>query len=270
MAQIAQSFYDLNYIDTLSCMDSPVHRIDPRAKLVTFIVFIACVVSFNKYEVSGLIPFFFFPAVIIPVARIPARYLVRKLLFLLPFAVLIGVFNPLYDRHILFSLGTLPVSGGVVSFVSILIRFTLTVLAALILIAVTGFNGICMALERFHVPRAFSVQLMMLYRYIFVLTSEAVSMARARELRAVGGQRLGIRVYGSLLGHLLMRTWHRAQRIHMAMLSRGFTGEFPLRRPLGIGPADIAFTVVWCLLFMGLRFVNLPQVLGKLIMGGIS
>jgi cobalt/nickel transport system permease protein len=56
----------------------------------------------------------------------------------------------------------------------------------------------------------------------------------------------------------------------MAMLSRGFTGEFPLHRPLGIGPADIAFTVFWCLLFMGLRFVNLPQVLGKLIMGGIS
>ncbi len=123
MAQIARSFYDLNYIDTLSCLDSPVHRIDPRAKLITFVVFIACVVSYNKYEISGLIPFFFFPAVIIPIARIPARYLVKKLLFLLPFAVLIGVFNPVYDRHILFSLGTLPVSGGVVSFVSILHPF---------------------------------------------------------------------------------------------------------------------------------------------------
>jgi len=270
MAEIARSLYDLNFIDTLSCQDSVVHRIDPRAKLVTFVVFMACVVSFDKYEVSGLIPFFFFPAVIIPVARIPARYLVRKMIFLLPFAVLIGIFNPLYDRHILFYLGTLPVSGGVVSFVSILTRFALTVLAALILIAVTGFNGICMALERFHVPKAFSVQLMMLYRYIFVLTSEGVQMARARELRAVGGQNLSVRVYGSLLGHLLLRTWHRAQRIHMAMLSRGFTGEFPLRRPLLIGPGDIAFTALWCSLFMGLRFVNLPLVMGRLIMGWIS
>ncbi len=270
MAEIVRSFYDLNYIETLSCMDSPVHRMDPRAKLVTFIVFMACVVSFNKYEVSGLIPFFFFPAVIIPIARIPARYLVKKMLFGLPFAVFIGIFNPIYDRHILFSLGTLPVSGGVVSFVSILIRFTLTVLAALILIAVTGFNGICMALERFHVPKAFSVQLMMLYRYLFVLTSEGVRMARARELRAVGGQSLGFRVFGSLLGHLLLRTWNRAQRIHMAMLSRGFSGEFPLHRPMVMGPADIAFTAAWCTLFIGLRLVNLPQVMGKLIMGGIS
>jgi cobalt/nickel transport system permease protein len=270
MAHIAQSFYDLNYIDTLSCMDSPVHRLDPRAKLVTFAVFVACVVSFNKHEISGLIPFFFFPAVIIPVARIPSRYLVRKMLFLLPFAVLIGAFNPIYDRHILFSLGAFPVSGGFVSFVSILIRFTLTVLAALILIAVTGFNGICMALERFHVPKAFSVQLMMLYRYIFVLTSQGVQMARARELRTAGAPSLGIRAYGSLLGHLLLRTWHRAQRIHMAMLSRGFTGEFPLRRPLGMGLADIAFMVGWCSLFVGLRLVNLPQVIGKVIMGGIS
>ena len=90
MAEIARSLYDLNFIDTLSCQDSVVHRIDPRAKLVTFVVFMACVVSFDKYEVSGLIPFFFFPAVIIPVARIPARYLVRKMIFLLPFAVAFG------------------------------------------------------------------------------------------------------------------------------------------------------------------------------------
>jgi cobalt/nickel transport system permease protein len=270
MADIARSFYDLHYIDTLSCQDSPVHRIDPRAKLVTFLVFVACVVSFGKYEVSALVPYFLFIAVIIPLARIPARFLMRKILFLLPIAVLMGAFNPFYDRHALFYLGTLPVSGGLVSFFSILIRFILTVLAALILIAVTGFNGICMALERFHVPKAFSVQLMMLYRYLFVLTSEGVRMARARDLRAVGGQGLGIKVYGSLLGHLLLRTWHRAQRIHMAMLSRGFTGEFHLRRSFRIGPADIIFVVIWCSFFIGLRLVNLPQVIGKVLVGGVT
>lgn len=270
MADTARSFHDLNYIDTLSVKDSPVHRMDPRAKLVTFTVFTVCIVSFDKYEVSGLLPYFLFPAIIIPLAGIPARYLVRKLLFLFPFAVFIAMFNPLYDTLTLFSIGPLGITGGMVSFASIIIRFMLSVLAALMLIAVTGFNGICMALERFGVPKAFSVQLMMLYRYIFVLTSEASGMARARDLRAVGAKGMGMKVYGSLAGHLLMRTWHRAQRIHMAMLSRGFSGEFPLRRPMEMKPADVAFMVIWCALFMGLRLFNLPQLLGRQIMGLVS
>jgi cobalt/nickel transport system permease protein len=264
---ITRTFNDLTYIDTLSSVDSPVHRVDARAKLITFSVFMICVVSFGKYEISALLPYFFFPAVIIPLARIPASFFTRKLVFLLPIAVFMGAFNPFFDRQTLLFLGPVPVSGGVVSFVSILLRFTLTVTAALVLIAVTGFNALCTALERFHVPRAFSMQLMMLYRYLFVLTSEGARMSRARELRAVGGQGLGIRVYGSLLGHLLLRTWHRAQRIHMAMLSRGFTGEFPLRRPFRMGPADIAFMLAWCSLFLFLSMVNLPRVIGNLLLG---
>ena len=270
MAEIARSFQELNYLDTLSSKDSRIHRIDPRAKLVTFMVFMACVVSFGKYEVSALVPYFLFLAVIIPLARIPLHFMMKKLLFLLPFAVFIGIFNPFYDRHIMFSLGPVPITGGIVSFASILLRFMLTVVAAMTLVAVTGFNGICTALERFHVPRSFNIQLMMLYRYIFVLTSEGISMARARELRSVGSRGLGIKTYSSLIGSLLLRTWLRAQRIHMAMLSRAYHGEFYLRRPLNIGMADIIFAVTWCTLFIVLRLVNVPQAIGRVLMGVMS
>ena len=165
MPEAARTFTDLNYLDQLSNGESAVHRLDPRAKLLTVMVFIAMVVSFDRYEVSALLPYFFFPAVMIPVAGIPARYIARKYLFLLPFAVLIGIFNPVFDRDTAMFLGPFAVSGGLVSFASILIRFTLTALAAFILVAVTGFNGICLSLERFKVPKVFCVQLMMLYRY---------------------------------------------------------------------------------------------------------
>ncbi len=270
MADIARSFHELNFIDTLSSLDSPVHRIDARAKLITTTVFIMCVVSFPKHEVSALIPYFFFPAVIIPLASIPARYLAGKIVFLLPFAVLMGIFNPFYDREVMMSISGIPISGGILSFTSILVRFVLTVLAALILMAVTGFQGICTALERLMVPRAFSVQLMMLHRYLFVLVSEAVRMTRARELRSFGRQGMGIRSYGSLIGYLLLRTFGRAQRIHMAMLSRGFHGEFYPRRPFKISLYDAAFTAAWCTIFITLRFVDFPQAVGRIIMGAAS
>ncbi|MRR14721.1 cobalt ECF transporter T component CbiQ, partial [archaeon] len=186
MRDIVRSFNDLNYLDFLSSGDSVLHRLDPRAKLFTVVAFIITVVSFPRYEISSLLPFFFFPAVMIPLAGIPVRYLLRKCLLLLPFAVLIGIFNPIFDQHPMLFLGPVSLSGGTISFFSILIRFTLTVLAAFILVAVTGFNGICLALERFRVPEVFCIQLLMLYRYIFVISDEAVKMARARELRSFG------------------------------------------------------------------------------------
>lgn len=251
-------------------MDSPVHRIDPRAKLATFLVFAVCVVSFGKYEVSALLPYFFFPAVIIPLARIPAGYLAGKIVFLLPFAVLIGIFNPLYDRATLMTIAGLPVSGGMISFISILLRFILTILTALMLVAVTGFTGICMALERFGVPKVFTTQLLMLYRYLFVLTAEGMRMTRARDLRAVGRKGSGLKASSSLIGYLLLRTWNRAQRIHMAMLSRGYRGDFFLKRPLRLTCTDITFFIGWSAAFIALRFINLPSVAGQFIMGVLS
>jgi len=56
-----------------------------------------------------------------------------------------------------------------VSFLSIMLRFTLTVASALLLVATTGFNGVCLALDTLGAPKAFVVQLFFLYRYLFVL-----------------------------------------------------------------------------------------------------
>ena len=58
---------------------------------------------------------------------------------------------------------------------------------ALILIAVTGFNAVCLALDKLGTPRVFVVQLVFLYRYMFVLVDEAARMVRARSLRTFEG-----------------------------------------------------------------------------------
>ena len=89
-----------NYLDYLSRMDSPVHRLDPRAKAADRPGFHRAVVSFGKYEISALLPFFFFPVVMIALAGLPGRLSLRKILLLLPFALLIGIFNPLFDRAV--------------------------------------------------------------------------------------------------------------------------------------------------------------------------
>jgi cobalt/nickel transport system permease protein len=266
MAKIDTHFFDIGYIDNLSYQQTAIHQLDPRAKLLTTLVFITTVVSFGKYETSALLPFFIYPAVLCGMGNLPPVYFLKKILVVSPFALLIGIFNPFMDRDILISLGGIEISGGWVSFVSILLRFFLTVGAALILIAVTGFNAVCMALEKLGTPKVFVIQLMFLYRYIFVLVDEAYQTVRARSLRSFGSGGAGIKTYGPLVGHLLLRTMDRAQRIHLAMCCRGFDGQVRILKPLRIRPIEICFILGWSILFILMRFYNIPQTAGTFIM----
>jgi cobalt/nickel transport system permease protein len=267
MGKIESSLLNIGYLETLSCQDAPLQRLDPRVKLLTTLVFIIAVVSFGKYEITGLLPFFLYPVALIAVGNLPPGYLARKILLAAPFAFFMGIFNPLLDRALLLHLGPFAVSGGWVSFASIMLRFTLTVSAALILIAGTGFPAVCLAMEKLAVPRVFVVQLLFLYRYIFVLTDEAARLVRARALRSFQGRGMGLRVFSFIIGQLLLRTLDRAQRIHRAMLSRGFDGKIRLAHPLHLHGRDVAFFLGWSGLFVLLRWYNIPWLLGNLATG---
>jgi cobalt/nickel transport system permease protein len=262
MAQIDSQVFDIGYMDRLSRLDTPVHRLDPRAKLLTTLVFVVTVVSFGKYEISALLPFFLYPVVLAAVGEIPLGYLLKKIAVVSPFAIMLGIFNPFFDREIIAVVGSLELSGGWVSFCTILLRFLLTVSAALVLVAVSGFNEVCRALEQLGAPRVFVVQLMFLYRYLFVLTDEAVRMFRARALRTFGTRGSSMKVWGSMLGQLLLRTLDRAQRIHLAMLCRGFTGEIRTGKTSRFGRKEVAFLLGWSAFFLLARLYNLPQTIG--------
>lgn len=263
MARISAESFDVGYMDTLASGDSPLHRLDPRAKLISTLLFIVAVVSFGKYEVSALVPFAIYPVFLIAAGGLPAGYLARKVLIVSPFAVFVGVFNPVLDRDILFTAAGLGVSGGWVSFASILLRFALTVSAALAMVSLTGVNSICEALMRLRVPKAFVVQLMFLNRFINVLAGEGDRMSRARSLRS-GGRRLAPGLFAQLAGHLLLRSLDRAERVYRAMLCRGFDGHVRVARFSGAGTAELLFVAAWAALFILFRCVNLPLILGSI------
>jgi cobalt/nickel transport system permease protein len=270
MRSIDGAVRDFRNLDQLAAGDTAIHRLDARAKVLTTLVFIVAVVSFGKYELSAMLPFFIFPAVVMALGDLPVRAIGRKIAIVLPFALVVGLFNPLIDREILVRIGGVGISGGWISCASIVARATLTVGAALILVGVTGFNAICRAMESLGMPRVFAVQLLFLHRYIFVLTEEGARASRARELRSFGKKGKGLVPYGSMVGHLLLRTWLRADRIHMAMLARGFTGEFHTRQTSHFGWAECRFLLGWSALFIFLRLQNASQLLGSLVTGTLK
>lgn len=210
----------------------------------------------------SLVPFFVYPMVLISAGGLPTGYFLKKVLLVSPFAVLVGVFNPIMDCEIVYRIGPLGISGGWISFLSILLRFVLTVTAAFLLIALTGFNAVCQALSKLGVPRPFVVQLLFFYRYLFVLIDEAERMERARSLRSFNTRPMRFRVFVSIIGHLLLRSLDRAERIHMAMRCRGFDGRIRLVRKTKFGWKDFAFIAGWLSLFIVFRMNNLPIKVG--------
>ncbi len=259
-----EEFFDIGRLDRLSYKSSPVHRLDPRAKLIATFLFLFTVISFSKYEISGLFPLFLFPLLLMIIGEIPFLFILKKVLLVSPFAVFIGIFNPLLDTNQVWILPGFTLAAGWVSFFSILLKFVLTISAALLFIATTPFPNVCHALRSLGLPLLFVSQLLFLYRYLFVLTEEVMRMIRARDMRSFGAKGTEIKVFVRIIGTLFLRTLERAERIYSAMLSRGFRGDLPILRPFRIRVIDLLFLAVTASSTLFFRFYPVTQGVGRL------
>jgi cobalt/nickel transport system permease protein len=220
-------------LESLAREDSPVHRLHPGAKIVVTLLYIGTAVSFPSSELSGLGIFILYPAVLMSLSGTPWKPLLGRLLVSLPFAFMGAISNLIILRSPVLYIGSFGVTSGMISFVSILYRTFLTVLAALILIATTPFPDFIRQLTRMGMPKILGLQMVMTWRYITTLLSEAAAMYTAYQLRSRNAGRKGIRMkdMGSFIGLLLLRSFDRAERVYQAMKCRGFDGAYEAGRP---------------------------------------
>lgn len=270
MANITQAYYKMFILDELADQETAIHRINPVIKLILTFIYLLFVVSYDKYEISGLIPLFFYPAIIMSIGDIPLKPMLAGLVIAAPLAIGVGIFNPFLDRTIISTLGGINISAGLLSFASLLIKCCLTVFAALLLLSTTGMNKIAAALHKLHIPEIFIIQLLLTYRYISVLMGEASRIYSAYTLRAPNQKGIGSKVWGSLIGLLLLRTYDRASRLYQAMKLRGFENQYYGVSLDRIHRKDIIYLLGWTLFFIIVRFINIPILLGVLVTGVIK
>lgn len=261
MPRLDSALSALRGLDTLAARDTALSRVDARAQLLTTLLFIITLLSRDRYSVAALLPLALYPMVLATQGQVPLRTLGYSLWLAAPFALMVGAFNPLLEPQPLLRLADVAVSAGWVSLAAIVLRAVLSVAATVVLVAGTGMLPLCAALARLGVPQVLTTQLLLLQRYVVVLVGEAQRMNTARQLRG-GPAPMSLVTYGSLLGHLLLRALDRAQRVHQAMLARGYTGVLPGPALRGWRWADTRFIVGWSLYFLVLRLVDVPQALG--------
>lgn len=229
---------------------------DHRTLIVVWSLYTLLLISIDKFDVRRVVLFTAFPLFSAVAARVSLRKLLLRVLALSPFIIIMAAANPFLDREIhLTLLERFPVSGGMLSAAVIFFKAMLSLTAMLVLDHCISVSGLCDALQRMHVPAAFTTQLMLMHRYIHLIISEAATLMKARDMRSTSKTGRGPLATANLIGTLLVRSTERSERVYRSMLARGFDGTVPLQHHQRLRSADALFFITVSTTLAVLRFI---------------
>ena len=209
----------------------PLARRDARAKLIAVIVYLVCVgtTSAGNYPRMGAL------AVVVTLWILLARaglfQSLIKAAAILPFPLSFGLVSWW-------------VSGDSALAAVLIVRSYLSALAVVLLMKTTTLADIFRGLQSFGVPAVLVLVLQSLTRYLQVVVEQGMRMRRASLSRGgaprSAGQRYSLwQRAGGALAVLFGKSYGRAERVHQAMLARGFQGTFIALRPNSLGWRDL-------------------------------
>ena len=264
MNKMQKALHELSEMDELAARKSPIHSLHPAAKLITTIIYILVTLSFDKYDLSGLVPMVLWPVLMFQAGGVEVRTCFYKLRIVLPLVMAVGLFNPFFDKEILVTIGGVGVSGGVISMITLMLKGVFCLMASFLLMATTKIDSLCAALRKIHVPAMLVSLLQLTYRYVGLMTEELAVMTDAYHLRAPGQKGIDITAWGSFLGQLLLRSMDRAQELYASMLLRGYHEHFHYADIDRFKARDALFMIVCILFFYLLRYADIAQLIGGL------
>lgn len=256
MYSLGKAVSRLNKIEELANQDSCIHRLSAASKLLVTLCFIVTVVSFDAYELSGLIQFALYPVLLVILADIPLGIILPAIFVALPFTLCAGISNVFFNQQVFSMVAGFPVTYGLISCLSLVFKCILTVSAVVILISTTKLLDICRALSAFGVPQLFIVQFLLCFRYINLLLEEAGQMFLAYQLRSPRQRGIQFRHAGEFIGQLLLRSYYRAEKVYTAMQCRGFQQFLAKRERIGLGKRNLLYVVLVCASILAARFFN--------------
>ncbi|MFC1991256.1 cobalt ECF transporter T component CbiQ [Chloroflexota bacterium] len=239
-----------NFIDQYSNLDSFIHRLDPRTKLITTLLFILVVISTPPTGWQVFVFYLLLIGILMLLSRVPILYILKRSLVIIPFVLMITIFIPFFKEGEVagsYNIWMWQVSvtyNGLQVLWNVLFKAWLSILSLILLTSTTTLANLLRGLEKLRMPRIMIMILSFMYRYIFVLVDEVLRMKQARDSRNFGGSRLWqIRTIGNMIGTLFIRSYERGERVYAAMMARGFDGQIRTLERLKFRKADAYFGI---------------------------
>lgn len=237
-----------------SATANPAAGVNARVKLILTLAFIICLNLTPPAAWPAYILFFSIGLAAAVLGRVAIGMLLKRSLLVAPFAlaalplIFVGS-EPHLDMPMIGDLVIHINLAGAIRFASILLKSWISLQAAILLVSLTSFNDLLIAVRGLGLPRLLVSILGLMWRYLDVFGDEARRLLRARASRSTrlpfhtprcpgGGLLWRGRVTGGLAGSLLLRGLERSERVYAAMASRGYTGEPPLQHSTPLVRSD--------------------------------
>jgi cobalt/nickel transport system permease protein len=234
---------------------SPIHRLDPRAKLVGFAGITIVAVSSPLQAWPAFVACALALVAIAVPARIGPGIVWSRARVVLPLVVLAAVFVPFVRGGPQIDVGPLSLSeAGLVTLALVTVKATIGTVSAVLLGATTSFPDMLHGLERMRAPRLLCVIAAFMYRYLFVIAGEARRMRAALAARAYRPRRATqVAALGRVVTALFLRSYERGERVYLAMLARGYGGSMPRLSALTLRRVDVAFVAALAAVLLPVR-----------------
>ncbi|GAA4688126.1 cobalt ECF transporter T component CbiQ [Streptomyces chumphonensis] len=222
---------------------SPVHRLPAHCKIVALSAFVLIVVATPREAVWAFGAYAGLLTAVAAAARVPPGFLLRRLLIEVPFVAFAVLLPFIAEGPRVEWLGLSLSESGLWSAWNILAKGTLGVAGSVLLAATTELRDLLLGLQRLRLPSLLVQIAAFMVRYLDVVAGELRRMRIAQLSR--GHRPRGLRQWSTparTAGALFIRSYERGERVHLAMLSRGYTGTMPVTRTRTAGRTQWAAT----------------------------
>ncbi len=242
--------------------ESLIHRLDPRLKILCVTAYSFAVALSNQFP--ALAGYLVFSLLLVGLARLNLREVTSRLLIVNGLILLLWVVLPLtFEGTPLFSMGPFTVTReGILTSARITLKSNSILLAFISLAATSSLATLGYAMNRLRVPDKIVHLLLMTYRYVFVIELEYRRLVRAAKIRGFCPKTdmHTYRTYAYLIGMIFVRASDRSERVHKAMMCRGFKGKFYCLREFSFTRLDLAWSVFMTLAIVGLGLLELLNI----------
>ena len=205
-----------------------VHQIPPHIKILAGLLFIVIAVTTDITNWPAFVAYFAIIITITQIAKLPIITVFKRSLIEVPF-IFFALLMPFFGTGEVIEIGSLNLYvNGLLAGAGIVVKGTLGILVAINLSATTTAREILNGLETLKMPTPMVQIASFMLRYVNVVNDEMLRMAVARASR--GFEATGIRqwpVLATAAGALFIRSYERGERVHLAMIARGYQGELP-------------------------------------------
>ncbi|MCQ2518965.1 MAG: cobalt ECF transporter T component CbiQ [Lachnospiraceae bacterium] len=224
MSKISKAIGTIQHIDDLNSRDRWMNRVHPLVKFFIVLFYIAFTMATHKYDINRMILLAIVPFVLFVLADLSVKDTLSRLKIVLPLVFFVGALN-IFIEKAPFTIGDIQIRSGFISFATLTLKGIYAVIMSYIFIATTSIEKFCKALRIIKVPKIIVTQIMLTYRYIGLLLEESERVTTAYTLRAPGQKGIHFKVWGTLAGQMLLRTFDRAGEIYDSMKLRGYIDE---------------------------------------------